>query len=152
MIARLTWIRKYKDAPVNRLRRGHQQREANYKRSEKYEEVSRVLSGFSLTLRPRKIQTLFINRRLILASVYNQNHVSVKQWRWPSITFQCSYSSRHFLACRWQCFIQSWCWWKRSYLTDFVFPRKLSNDSERRAQVSTCSSRRSTIAGSTLII
>ena len=37
-------------------------------------------------------------------------------------------------------------------LTDFVLPRKLSNDSERRAQVSTCSSLRSTIAGSTLII
>ena len=51
--------------------RGHQQREVNYKGSEKDEEVSRVLSGFSLTLRPRKIQTFFNNRRLILASVYN---------------------------------------------------------------------------------
>ena len=44
---------KYKDAPENRLRRGHEQREANYKASEKEEEVSRVLYGFSLTLRPR---------------------------------------------------------------------------------------------------
>ena len=61
---------KSKDAPENRLR-GHQQREVNYKGSEKDEEVSRVLSGFSLTLRPRKIQTFFNNRRLILASVYN---------------------------------------------------------------------------------
>ena len=51
--------RKYKDAPENKLKRGHQQREANYKGSEKEEEVSRVLSGFSLTLRPRKIQTFF---------------------------------------------------------------------------------------------
>ena len=40
---------KYKDAPENRLK----QREANYKVSEKEEEVSRVLYGFSLTLRPR---------------------------------------------------------------------------------------------------
>ena len=61
--------KKYKDAPENRLIGGHQQREANYKGPEKEEEVSRVLSGFSLTLRPRKIQTFFTNRRLILASV-----------------------------------------------------------------------------------
>ena len=61
--------RKYKDAPENKLKRGHQQREANYKGSEKEEEVSRVLSGFSLTLRPRKIRTFITNRRLILASV-----------------------------------------------------------------------------------
>ena len=40
-------------------KKGHQQREANHEGSEKEEEVSRVLSGFSLTLRPRKIQTLF---------------------------------------------------------------------------------------------
>ena len=46
-------------APENRLKRGHQQREANHKGSEKEEEVSRVLSGFSLTLRPRKIQNFF---------------------------------------------------------------------------------------------
>ena len=32
---------------------GHQQREANYRGSAKEEEVSRVLSGFSLTLGPR---------------------------------------------------------------------------------------------------
>ena len=37
-----------KDAPEYRLRRGHQQREANYKGSKKEEEVTRVLSGFSL--------------------------------------------------------------------------------------------------------
>ena len=43
----------------NRLKKGHQQREANYKGSEKEEEVSRALSEFSLTLRPRKIQTFF---------------------------------------------------------------------------------------------
>ena len=63
--------RKYKDAPENRPRRGHQQRETNYKGSEKDEEVSRVLSGFSLTLRLRKMQTFFNNRRFILASVYS---------------------------------------------------------------------------------
>ena len=57
----------------------HQQREANHKGFVKEEEVSRVLSGFSLALRPRKIQTFFPNLRLILASVYNSNHVSVKQ-------------------------------------------------------------------------
>ena len=57
--------------PENRLRRGHQQREANDKRSEKEEEISRVLSGFSLALRPRKIRTFLNNRRLTLASVYN---------------------------------------------------------------------------------
>ena len=33
----------------------HQQREANHKGFVKDEEVSRVLSGFSLALRPRKI-------------------------------------------------------------------------------------------------
>ena len=37
------------------MKRGHQQTEANYKKSEKEEEVGRVLSGFPLTLRPRKI-------------------------------------------------------------------------------------------------
>ena len=45
--------------PGNRLKRDHQQREANYKVSEKEEKLSRVLSGFSHTLRPRKIQTFF---------------------------------------------------------------------------------------------
>ena len=55
--------------PFN-LKRSHQQREANYKGSENEEKVSRVLSGFSLALRPRKIQSFFTNRRLILASVY----------------------------------------------------------------------------------
>ena len=65
--------------------RGHQQREANYKGFEKNEVVRRVLSGFSLTLRPRKIQTFFNNRCLIPASVYNLNHVSVKQLIWPSL-------------------------------------------------------------------
>ena len=40
--------RKYKDAPENRLKRGHQQIEGKYKGSEKEEEVSRVLSGFLL--------------------------------------------------------------------------------------------------------
>ena len=62
------------------MKRGHQQTEANYKGSEKEEEVGRVLSGFSLTLRPRKIPFFYINRLLILilASVYTSNHVSVK--------------------------------------------------------------------------
>ena len=63
--------RKYKDAPENRPGRDNQQREANYKGSDKDEEVSRILSVFSLALRPRKIQTFLNNRRLILASVYN---------------------------------------------------------------------------------
>ena len=62
------------------MKRGHQQTEANYKKSEKEEEVGRVLSGFPLTLRPRKIPFFYINRLLILilASVYTSNHVSVK--------------------------------------------------------------------------
>ena len=42
-------------APENRLKRGHQQREANYKGSEKEEEVRAVLSGFPRMLRPRNI-------------------------------------------------------------------------------------------------
>ena len=63
----------------NRLKRGQQQREANYKESEKGVEVSRVISGFSLTLRPRKTQIFFNYRRLILASVCSSDHVSVKQ-------------------------------------------------------------------------
>ena len=46
-------------AQENRLKRGHSQREADHKGSEKEEEVSRVLPGFSLTLRPRKIQNFF---------------------------------------------------------------------------------------------
>ena len=33
---------KYIDAPENRLKRGHQHREANHKASKKEEEVSRV--------------------------------------------------------------------------------------------------------------
>ena len=61
----------------NRLKRGHQQREANYKESEKG--VSRVISGVSLTLRPKKTKIFFNNRRLILASVCSSDHVSVKQ-------------------------------------------------------------------------
>ena len=63
------------------MKRGHQQTEANYKGSEKEEEVGRVLSGFPLTLRPRKkIPFFYINGLLILilASVYTSNHVSVK--------------------------------------------------------------------------
>ena len=69
------------------MKRGHQQREANYKGSEKEEGVSCVLSGFSLSPRPRKIQTFFFftNRRLILAWVFNStDHVSVKYWLWYS--------------------------------------------------------------------
>ena len=45
-------------APENRLKRGHQHREANHKGSEK-EEVIRVLSRFSVTLRLRKILRFF---------------------------------------------------------------------------------------------
>ena len=66
-------------APENKLKRGHEQREVNHKGSEKEKKVNRVSSGFSSTLRPRKIQTFSPNLRLILASVYNLNHVSVKQ-------------------------------------------------------------------------
>ena len=66
-------------APENKLKRGHEQREVNHKGSEKEKKVNRVSSGFSPTLRPRKIQTFSPNLRLILASVYNLNHVSVKQ-------------------------------------------------------------------------
>ena len=67
-------------APENRPKRGHYQREANHKGSEKEEGVNRVLSGFSLTLRPSKLQTIFPNLRLILPPVYNSNHVLVNQW------------------------------------------------------------------------
>ena len=63
-------------APENKVKRGHHQREANHKGSEKEEEVSRVSSEFSLTLRPKKIQTFFPNLRLILASVYNSSRLS----------------------------------------------------------------------------
>ena len=50
--------RKCKDSLENRLKRVHQLREGNYKESKKEEEVSRVLSGFSLMLRPRKNSNL----------------------------------------------------------------------------------------------
>ena len=59
--------RKYKDAPEERLKRGYQQREANYKGSEKEEEESRVSSGFSLTLEgPEKYKPFFIHCRWML--------------------------------------------------------------------------------------
>ena len=51
--------RKYKEAPENRLRRGRQQREVNYKGSKKEEEVSHVLSGFSLNALAQKNRNLF---------------------------------------------------------------------------------------------
>ena len=50
--------KKIQRAPENRLKRGHQHREANHKGSEK-EEVIRVLSRFSVTLRLRKILRFF---------------------------------------------------------------------------------------------
>ena len=40
--------------PENRLKRGHQQREAIHKGSEKEEEVSRVLSGFFSYVKAQK--------------------------------------------------------------------------------------------------
>ena len=54
----------------NRLKRGLQQIEANYKGSMEEEEVSRVLSGLSLTLRLRKIQTLFYQKVRIPQVIY----------------------------------------------------------------------------------
>ena len=51
--------KKFEVAPENRLKRDHQQRQANYKGSEKEEEVGRVLIWFFRTLRPRKIPTFF---------------------------------------------------------------------------------------------
>ena len=67
-------------APENRRKRGHRQREANYKESEKRGEVSRVLYRFFfLRQGPEKLKTLFNNRRLILASVCSSDHVSVKR-------------------------------------------------------------------------
>ena len=54
----------------NRLKRDLQQIEANYKGSMKEEEVSRVLSGLSLTLRLRKIQTLFYQKVRIPQVIY----------------------------------------------------------------------------------
>ena len=54
----------------NRLKRGLQQIEANYNGSMKEEEVSRVLSGLSLTLRLRKIQTLFYQKVRIPQVIY----------------------------------------------------------------------------------
>ena len=41
--------KKIQRAPENRLKRGHQQREANYEGSEKEEEVSHVFLGFLLS-------------------------------------------------------------------------------------------------------
>ena len=49
---------------------------------------------------------------------------------------KCSYSPRYFLFCLLEWLIQSWCYGKRSYLTESVLPRKFSNDSERREKVS----------------
>ena len=54
----------------NRLKRVLQQIEANYKGSMEEEEVSRVLSGLSLTLRLRKIQTLFYQKVRIPQVIY----------------------------------------------------------------------------------
>ena len=54
----------------NRLKRGLQQIEANYKGSMKEEEPTRVLSGLSLTLRLRKIQTLFYQKVRIPQVIY----------------------------------------------------------------------------------
>ena len=54
----------------NRLKRGLQQIEANYIGSMEEEEVSRVLSGLSLTLRLRKIQTLFYQKVRIPQVIY----------------------------------------------------------------------------------
>ena len=51
--------KKLEVAPENRLKIDHQQRQANYKGSEKEEEVGRVLIWFFRTLRPRKILTFF---------------------------------------------------------------------------------------------
>ena len=67
-------------------------------------------------LRRRKIQTLFTNRRLILASGYNSNHVSVKRWLWHSSIQNSCAGSSHFkvfvffklLSHRLECLIQSW--------------------------------------------
>ena len=54
----------------NRLKRVLQQIEANYKGSMEEEEPSRVLSGLSLTLRLRKIQTLFYQKVRIPQVIY----------------------------------------------------------------------------------
>ena len=64
----------------NRRKRGHQQREANYKESEKRGEVSRVLYRFFSYAKAQKNSKLFFNnRRLILPSVCSSDHVSVKR-------------------------------------------------------------------------
>ena len=112
------------------MKRGYQQREANYKGSAKEEEVGRVLSGFSLSLRPRKKFKLFFYQS----------------------SFNTSFSLQ-VISCPfvWK-FIQSWCYGKRSYLTYFVLPGKFSNDVERRAQVSTFLSLQLIVAGFTLFI
>ena len=48
--------------PPYRLKRGHQQREANYKGSTKEEKVCRVLCEFPLTLRPKRNSNFFFKR------------------------------------------------------------------------------------------
>ena len=58
-LAKSNTRRKYKEAPENRLRRGRQQSEVNYKGSMKEEEVSHVLSGFSLNALAQKNWNLF---------------------------------------------------------------------------------------------
>ena len=58
---------------------------ANYKGSEKEEKVSRDLTGFSLTLRPRKIQTFlsyyyyfFFQKKIITSMLaYKEWHVAL---------------------------------------------------------------------------
>ena len=67
----------------NRLKRGLQQIEANYKGSMEEEEVSRVLSGLSLTLRLKKNSNPFLSKS--------------------------SYSSSYLLSYCLECLVQSWC-------------------------------------------
>ena len=59
--------------------RGNQQREANYKGTAKEEEVSRVLSRFSLTLRPRTNSNFFFTNRRLIASVFNSPFYSSRR-------------------------------------------------------------------------
>ena len=100
-------------------------------------------TSFSLKLKLRfgKKKAFGIHRLKTLAPVHRSNNIS-----------KCSYSSSYFLPYRLDCLIQSWCQGKMSYFTDFVLPRKFSNDSERRAQVSISFSLQLTIAGFILFI
>ena len=78
----------------------------------------------SKTACPRLIMSTIFHRLKTLALVHRSHNIS-----------KCSYSSWYFLSYGSECLIQSWYQGKKSYLTDFILPRKLSNNSKWRAGI-----------------